>query len=63
MTALMMGTVELPGQFQVWLASGEAAFLKGKFVWANWDVDELKTLADEIKGSALLEVNLNGVPM
>ncbi|KAI0121594.1 NAD(P)-binding protein [Hypoxylon sp. NC0597] len=25
----------LPGQFHVWLASPEAAFLKGTFVWAN----------------------------
>lgn len=33
--------VRLPGQFAVWLASGEAAFLKGRFVWANWDVQEL----------------------
>ncbi|KAK5097404.1 hypothetical protein LTR70_007605 [Exophiala xenobiotica] len=28
----------LPGHFQVWLASPEAEFLKGKFVWANWDL-------------------------
>jgi len=32
----------------VWLASPEAAFLKGKFVWANWDVEELKSQAEEI---------------
>lgn len=55
--------VALPGQFNVWLASREAEFLKGKFVWVNWDVDELKALAEEIKGSALLKVDLNGVPM
>ncbi|KAI1334016.1 NAD(P)-binding protein [Xylariaceae sp. FL0016] len=33
---------DLPGQFAVWAASSEAKFLHGRFVWANWDVDELK---------------------
>lgn len=45
-------SVVLPGQFAVWLASPEADFLNGRFVWAQWDVDELieikeKVLADE----------------
>jgi hypothetical protein len=31
--------VSLPASFNVWLASPEARFLKGKFLWANWDVD------------------------
>jgi hypothetical protein len=26
----------------VWAASDEAQFLHGRFVWAAWDVDELK---------------------
>ncbi|KAH8657836.1 putative NADP(+)-dependent dehydrogenase [Xylariales sp. PMI_506] len=34
---------ELPGEFAVWLASPEAAFLHGRFVHANWDIDELKS--------------------
>ncbi|RFU81407.1 3-oxoacyl-acyl-carrier-reductase [Trichoderma arundinaceum] len=54
---------ELVGQFTVWLASPEAEFLKGKFVWVNWDVDELKLRADEIKNSWLLRILLNGVVM
>ncbi|XXG98351.1 hypothetical protein Hte_004674 [Hypoxylon texense] len=33
----------LPGNFAVWAASPEAAFLHGRFVWANWDVDGLKS--------------------
>jgi NAD(P)-dependent dehydrogenase (short-subunit alcohol dehydrogenase family) len=33
----------LPGHFAVWAASSEASFLHGRFVWANWDVDELKS--------------------
>lgn len=55
--------VNLPAHFFVWLASREAEFLKGKFVWANWDVDDLKARADEIKDSLLLRVLLNGVPL
>ena len=55
--------IELPAHFQVWLASQEAEFLKGKFVWVNWDVDELKARADGIRDSLLLRVLLNGVPM
>ncbi|CAJ2513879.1 Uu.00g019980.m01.CDS01 [Anthostomella pinea] len=34
---------DLPGHFAVWAASPEARFLHGRFVWANWDVDELKS--------------------
>ncbi|KAK1754528.1 hypothetical protein QBC47DRAFT_402943 [Echria macrotheca] len=32
----------LPGDFVVWAVSPEARFLNGRFVWANWDVDEMK---------------------
>ncbi|KAJ0413987.1 hypothetical protein BJY00DRAFT_305936 [Aspergillus carlsbadensis] len=56
-------TVELPAHFLVWLASDEARFLKGKFVWANWDARELMARADEIRQSMLLRVTLNGVDM
>ncbi|KAI9754388.1 MAG: Lysophospholipase 1 [Chaenotheca gracillima] len=31
----------LPGNFAVWLASKEGAFLSGRFVYGNWDVEEL----------------------
>ncbi|KAM0478733.1 hypothetical protein ACHAP7_005880 [Fusarium lateritium] len=55
--------VELPAHFMVWLASEEAKFLKGKFVWANWDAEELLARADETQSSMLLEVTLNGVNM
>jgi NAD(P)-dependent dehydrogenase (short-subunit alcohol dehydrogenase family) len=39
---LTRGTENLPGNFATWAASPEAAFLHGRFVWANWDVEELK---------------------
>jgi hypothetical protein len=53
----------LPGHFNVWLASPEAEFLKGKFVWANWDATELMSLSKEIQESMLLRICLHGVPM
>ena len=33
--------IQLPAHFAVWLASPEADFLHGRFVWAHWDVDEM----------------------
>lgn len=46
----------------MWLASPEARFLNRKFLWANWDVDELKARADEIANGSLLDMNLVGWP-
>ncbi|KAJ0277438.1 hypothetical protein Brms1b_007715 [Colletotrichum noveboracense] len=34
---------KLGGHFAVWAASDEARFLHGRFVWAAWDIDELRT--------------------
>ncbi|KAH7310732.1 hypothetical protein B0I35DRAFT_489514 [Stachybotrys elegans] len=55
--------VELPGHFLVWLASPEAAFLKGKFVWANWDAEELISRSSEIQNPNAIKVLLGGVAM
>ena len=38
----------MPGDFSVWLASPEAKFLNGRFVWAGWDVDDLIALKDRL---------------
>ncbi|CAG9953384.1 unnamed protein product [Clonostachys rosea f. rosea IK726] len=54
---------ELPGQFCVWLASKEAKFLKNRYVWANWDVDELKSRAQEIESSFLFKIKLDGMDL
>ncbi|CRG89357.1 hypothetical protein PISL3812_06393 [Talaromyces islandicus] len=54
--------VSLPASFTVWLASAEASFLKGKFLWANWDVNELKAQAKEIEATGQLSVGLGGWP-
>lgn len=51
---------ELAGDFVVWTASPEAKFLKGKFVWVNWDVEELKADAKRIESTALLTLGLDG---
>ncbi|KAI1869944.1 uncharacterized protein JN550_005534 [Neoarthrinium moseri] len=53
--------VELPGHFCVWLHSREAEFLRGKFVWVNWDVDELKARKEEIINTDLLDTKLGGL--
>lgn len=52
----------LAASFMVWLASPEARFLKGKFVWANWDVDELQARREEIEGTPFLSIGLQGWP-
>ena len=54
--------VGLPAGFMVWHASPESRFLKGKYLWANWDVDELKARKEEIEGSNFLELGLIGWP-
>ncbi|PCD21611.1 hypothetical protein FGRA07_11596 [Fusarium graminearum] len=33
--------IALLGNFAVWLATPNAAFLHGRFAWASWDVNEL----------------------
>ncbi|KAH6607130.1 hypothetical protein Trco_003443 [Trichoderma cornu-damae] len=49
----------LPGAFAVWCASPESDSLRGKFLWANWDVEELK--ARDLGGN-LLTLGLLGWP-
>ncbi|CAH0025025.1 unnamed protein product [Clonostachys rhizophaga] len=56
-----MDHIDLPGHFCLWLVSPEAGFLKGKFVWVNWDVNELKARKDEILNTDLLNTKLSGI--
>ncbi|KAK6000899.1 hypothetical protein QM012_002982 [Aureobasidium pullulans] len=51
--------IELPADFAVWAASEEAKFLNGKFVWANWDVDELKTMSKMIRDGPKFTLGFN----
>jgi hypothetical protein len=46
----------------VWLVSSEADFLKGRFVWSNWDIDELLEKKDVVLGNDLLTMRLKGWP-
>lgn len=49
----------LPGHFVVWLASKEAEFLRGRFVWANWDVEEMVERKEEFESEPdLLKIGL-----
>lgn len=37
--------------------------MNGKYAFANWDVEELKSQQDEIKEKRLLEMWLQGLPL
>ncbi|RDL41956.1 Uncharacterized protein BP5553_01935 [Venustampulla echinocandica] len=54
--------IELPASFMVWAASPEAEFLRNKYMWANWDVDELKAQKEELVSSPQLTIGLLGWP-
>ncbi|KAK2592466.1 hypothetical protein QQS21_009845 [Conoideocrella luteorostrata] len=58
----VIDTPELPADFTVWTLSEEARFLKGKLIWANWDVEELKAQKDVIEKSNLLTIAIEGWP-
>jgi len=45
---------ELAAGFAVWLCSGKADWAKGRYLSANWDVEELTALKDEILRDDLL---------
>ncbi len=57
-----LNLVELPAHLAVWLASPEASFLRGKFVWTNWDVDNLKEKVKEIQESPIMTATVAGWP-
>ena len=54
--------MSLPAHFLVWVVSSEARFLKGKYLCANWDVDELKRQKAQIESSRILEMAIHGWP-
>ena len=51
----------LSANFIVWSASPEADFLKGRFAWVNWDVEELKAKKNEILEKDLLHYSIAGL--
>ena len=61
LTGLDMTDLDLAASFVLWASSSEAEFLKGRFAWANWDVEELKAKKDEILKKDLLHYTIEGV--
>jgi len=51
--------IKLPAHFAVWLTREAARPLKGKFLWANWDVEELLEL-EAAKAEGALTIGLDG---
>ena len=51
---------ELATNFVVWITSPEAEFLRGKFAWSNWDVEELVANKEELLSSSKLSLGLLG---
>ena len=52
---------DLAGAFAVWAASKEAAFLHGRSVWANWDVEEIIKLKPKLESDpGLFKIGLQG---
>ena len=52
---------QLPAGFAVWLAAHpNARELNGRFIWANWDINELLERKDEIQKRDLLTLTLKG---
>jgi NAD(P)-dependent dehydrogenase (short-subunit alcohol dehydrogenase family) len=50
----------LSANFILWSTSPEAEFLKGRFAWVNWDVEELKAKKQEILDKNLLQYSIAG---
>ncbi|MCO7246343.1 MULTISPECIES: SDR family oxidoreductase [unclassified Halomonas] len=52
--SFLIDSPELSAAFLVWLASGRADWARGRYLSANWDVDELTSLKEEILRDDLL---------
>jgi NAD(P)-dependent dehydrogenase (short-subunit alcohol dehydrogenase family) len=52
--AYLVDDANLPASFAVWLCSGQADWAKGRYLSANWDVDELLAMKDAIVRNDLL---------
>ena len=57
---LKLDDVQLPGNFAVWAASPEARFLNSKYVWCNFDVEELVARKAEFEEPTFLKLGLDG---
>lgn len=55
-----LDTFELAGGVAVWLATEKAKFMNGRYMGANWSVDNLMEREDEIVSKGLLLPELQG---
>lgn len=53
--SILIDKPELAGNFCVWLASGKADFLSGRYSSCNWDVDEIMAMKEKIVEKDLLK--------
>lgn len=52
----------LSANMAVWVSGKDAAFLHGRFLWANWDADELIAMKEKILADpAFLKIGVTGV--
>ncbi|KAJ6004755.1 hypothetical protein N7540_012554 [Penicillium herquei] len=61
-TAMLRKSGANPNTLPLDTDSPEASFLNGRNVWANWDVNELKSKAENIKSGLLLTSGVYGWP-
>lgn len=52
---MLIDTPELAGHYCVWLASGKADFLSGRYSSCNWDVEEMLAIKEKIVEKNLLK--------
>lgn len=62
MRELTIIAAALSGSFILWSVSPEAEFLAGKYIWASWDVDELKEREEDFLGTPKYTLGLSGWP-
>lgn len=55
-----LDTPELVGGAGVWLATDEARFLSGRFVSANWSVEDLRRMKEQIEAGDDLKLVYQG---
>jgi NAD(P)-dependent dehydrogenase (short-subunit alcohol dehydrogenase family) len=52
--AYLVDNPNLPASFAVWLCSGKADWAKGRYLSANWDVEQLTAMKESILRDDLL---------
>lgn len=63
MEGLHSDTIQLAAHFTLWVTSEQARFARGRFLWCNWDVEELVAEKEKIlERDDLFRVNIGGWP-